>query len=45
MDLEAKLAQALEEISHVGHLSAGGTKRTNKDWLPTGHSKYTLSGH
>ena len=45
MELEIKLAQALEEVSHVGHLSAGGTKRANKDWLPTGHPKHALSGH
>ncbi|KIM71777.1 hypothetical protein PILCRDRAFT_830134 [Piloderma croceum F 1598] len=45
MELETKLAQALEEVSHVGHLSAGGTKHANKDWLPTGHPKHALSGH
>ena len=44
MELEVRLAQALEEVSHVGHLSSGGTKRMNKDWLPT-TAKHTFSGH
>jgi platelet-activating factor acetylhydrolase IB subunit alpha len=45
MELESRLAQTLEEISHVGQLSAGGTKRTNKEWLPNDPAKSTLIGH
>ena len=44
MDLEARLAQALEEVLHA-HLTAGGTQRLNKDLLPTVPAKHTLSGH
>lgn len=45
MDLESRLAQALEEISHVGVLSSSGTTRKNIDWLPSAPPKHTLIGH
>lgn len=46
MELELRLAQALEEVSNLGHLSAGGgAKRVNREWLPTSPSKHTLNGH
>ena len=45
MELETRLVQVLEEISHIGELSAGGTKRANKEWLPTEPAKRTLIGH
>ncbi|GJJ15918.1 hypothetical protein Clacol_010197 [Clathrus columnatus] len=44
MDLEARLSQAQEDLSHLSHLPAG-TKRTNLDWLPRAPAKHTLSGH
>ena len=45
MHLEAKLAQAAEEMSHVGHLSVSGTKCLNKDWLSSSPANYVLGGH
>lgn len=45
MDLEARLSQALEDLSNVGHLPPGTSKRTNPEWLPRVPAKYTLTGH
>lgn len=44
LDLEARLAQALEESSHMSTVSTGN-KRTNPDWLPTSGARHTLTGH
>ncbi|KAJ6595604.1 hypothetical protein DFH09DRAFT_973691, partial [Mycena vulgaris] len=44
MELEPRLAQALEEVSHLGHLSAGGSTRVNRDWFPAVPSKHALTG-
>ncbi|KAK0231337.1 dynein regulator [Armillaria fumosa] len=46
MDLESRLAQALEESAHVVHLPNGSARRYDADWLPTsGSAKHTLTGH
>ncbi|KAF9268557.1 nuclear distribution protein PAC1 [Marasmius fiardii PR-910] len=45
MDLETRLAQALEENSHVSHLPNGSNSKGNDDWIPTGGPKHTLTGH
>jgi platelet-activating factor acetylhydrolase IB subunit alpha len=45
LDLEARLAQALEDNSHMSLLPASGNKRTNPDWLPTAGARHTLTGH
>lgn len=45
MDLEARLAQAVEEISQVAHLTTGGARRSNQDWIPSAPARHTLSGH
>ncbi|KAJ7577381.1 dynein regulator [Mycena floridula] len=44
LDLEARLAQALEESSHTSTVSTGN-KRTNPDWLPTSGARHNLTGH
>ena len=43
MDLESRLAQALEELSHAS--TSEGSKRANKEWLPNEPAKYILIGH
>ena len=43
MDLESRLAQALEELSHAS--TSDGSKRANKEWLPNEPAKYILIGH
>ena len=47
MELEARLAQALEDQSHMALIPNGsGGKQANADWLPTASSaKHTLTGH
>lgn len=45
MDLESRLAQALEEVSHLAHLPPGTSKRANPEWLPRAPAKHTLAGH
>lgn len=45
MDLETRLAQALEENSHASHLTNGSGSKGNEDWIPTGGPKHTLTGH
>jgi platelet-activating factor acetylhydrolase IB subunit alpha len=48
MDLESRLALALEENSHMAHLpnGSGGGKKRDVDWIPTaGAAKHTLTGH
>jgi platelet-activating factor acetylhydrolase IB subunit alpha len=45
MDLESRLAQALEEVSHLAHLPPGTSKRANPEWLPRAPAKHTLTGH
>lgn len=52
MDLESRLAQALEENSHMAHLpngaggGSGGGRKRDVDWIPTSSSaKHTLTGH
>jgi platelet-activating factor acetylhydrolase IB subunit alpha len=42
MNLEAHLSKTLEEISHF---SAGGAKRSDKEWLPAEPAKSTFIGH
>ena len=43
MDLESRLAQAFEELSHAS--TSDGSKRANKEWLPNEPAKYILIGH
>ena len=47
MDLESRLAQALEDNASMVHLPNGsGGKRYDVDWIPTvGSAKHTLTGH
>ncbi|KAL0578915.1 Lissencephaly-1 [Marasmius crinis-equi] len=45
MDLETRLAQALEENSHMSHLPNGSSSKGNEDWIPTAGPKHTLTGH
>ena len=45
MDLETRLAQALEENSHMSHLPNGSSSKGNEDWIPTSGPKHTLMGH
>lgn len=46
MDLESRLAQALEDSAHIAHLPNGSARRYDADWLPTSSSaKHTLTGH
>ncbi|KAJ3768850.1 dynein regulator [Lentinula raphanica] len=46
MELEARLAQALEDNSHMALPNGTGGKQSNTDWLPTASSaKHTLTGH
>ncbi|KAF8507649.1 dynein regulator [Hysterangium stoloniferum] len=45
MDLEARLSQAQEDLSHLSHLPPGTSKRANLDWLPRAPPKHTLTGH
>ncbi|KAF9020225.1 dynein regulator [Hymenopellis radicata] len=47
MDLESRLAQALEDNATMVHLPNGaGGKRYDADWIPTvGSAKHTLTGH
>ncbi|KAF8576683.1 dynein regulator [Ramaria rubella] len=47
MDLEARLAQAQEDLSHISHLppGSGGSKRANIEWLPRAPAKHTLTSH
>ena len=43
MDLESRLAQALEGLSHDS--TSEGSKRANKEWLRNEAAKYILIGH
>ena len=43
MDLESRLAQALEELSHAS--TSDGSNRADKEWLPNKPAKYILIGH
>jgi WD40 repeat protein len=50
MDLEARLAQASEELAQVAHLgtgggAGGGGKRGNREWVPSAPARHTFSGH
>ncbi|KAF5392747.1 hypothetical protein D9757_000907 [Collybiopsis confluens] len=47
MELETRLAQALEDQSHMALMPNGsGGKQSNADWLPTAsNAKHTLTGH
>jgi platelet-activating factor acetylhydrolase IB subunit alpha len=50
MDLEARLAQASEELAQVAHLGGGGGgggggKRGNREWIPSAPARHTFSGH
>ncbi|KAF8522031.1 WD40-repeat-containing domain protein [Gautieria morchelliformis] len=45
MDLESRLSQAQEELSHLSHLPPGTSKRANPEWLPRTPAKHTLTGH
>lgn len=46
MDLESRLAQALEDNATMVHLPNGAGKRYDADWIPTvGSAKHTLTGH
>lgn len=42
MELESKLNEAKEEITHGGPV---GQKRDPKEWIPRPPEKYALSGH
>ena len=42
MDLETRLAQAMEEISRG---TTDGGKRASKDWLPSSPAQCSLIGH
>ena len=42
MDLESRLTQALDESSHAS--TSDGSKRANKEWLPSEPAKYILIG-
>ena len=44
MDLEARLAQVHEELANAGP-AAEGSKRVNREWIPTSTPKLTLTGH
>ncbi|THV06209.1 dynein regulator [Dendrothele bispora CBS 962.96] len=45
MDLEKRLAQALEENSFASSAPGGAGSRNNEDWIPTATPKHTLVGH
>lgn len=45
MDLEARLAQAQEDLSHLSHLPPGSSKPSNVEWIPRSPAKHTLTGH
>lgn len=45
MDLEARLAQAHEELANAGPAASEGSKRVNKEWIPSSSPKNTLVGH
>jgi len=45
MDLEARLAQAHEELANAGPATSEGSKRVNKEWTPSSTPKHTLVGH
>jgi len=45
MDLEARLAQAHEELANAGPSMSEGSKRVNKEWIPSSTPKLTLPGH
>jgi platelet-activating factor acetylhydrolase IB subunit alpha len=45
MDLEARLAQAHEELANAGPIASDSSKRVNKEWLPSSTPKNTLVGH
>ncbi|KAJ3505202.1 hypothetical protein NLJ89_g7541 [Agrocybe chaxingu] len=45
MDLEARLAQAHEDLANAGPASSEGSKRVNKEWIPSATPKLTLPGH
>ena len=44
MDLEARLAQAHEELANAGPATEG-PKRLNREWIPSSSPKLTLTGH
>lgn len=44
MDLEARLAQAHEELTNAGPATEG-SKRVNREWIPSATPKLTLTGH
>lgn len=45
MDLEARLAQAHEELANAGPVASDSSKRVNKEWIPSSTPKNTLVGH
>lgn len=45
MDLEARLAQAHEELANAGPIASDSSKRVNKEWIPSSTPKNTLVGH
>lgn len=45
MDLEARLAQAHEELQNAGTAAEGSSKRVNREWIPSSTPKVTLTGH
>ncbi|KAH9947606.1 dynein regulator [Amylocystis lapponica] len=45
MELESRLAQALEEFTNSNHLPSDGSKRARKEWLPSEPASRTLVGH
>ncbi|KAF9040662.1 dynein regulator [Panaeolus papilionaceus] len=44
VDLESKLKQAQEELANAGP-GVEGSKRSNKDWLPSSEARHVLQGH